>query len=176
MKKTKRSDLLRLREIAGKLVEVMDDEDYDFLTLDQKLLCVMRPEKYPIYRRKITKRGTRVHGMWWMDESQWMRFAWQGHNAKIIKTDLDPDRVLCTRTFEDSWCYIRDMGTHYDLEAMSKIHKWDPVKKKALGFAYEWLTVSVTTEEYNKLLEGGHLGPLDCGCKHHKDDDERLEN
>lgn len=165
-KKTKRSDLLRLRDIAGKLVEVLDEEDYDFLSLEQKLTCIFAPEKHPIFRRRITKR-TPVHGMWWMTESQWLRFLWSGHQATIIKTDLDPDRVLCTRAFDQKgFAYIRDMGTYYDIEAMSKVTKYDPHKKKDLGSAYEWLTVSVSTEEYQKLVEDGYFGPIEDCCKH----------
>ena len=177
MKKgSKRSDLLRLRSISQKLVEHLDDEELDELSLEQKLICVFQAEKHPIYRRKILQ-TTKVYGMWWMSESQWLKFLWQGHQAHIIKTDLDPDKVLCTRSFDcKGYAYIRDMGTHLDIEGMSKVSKWDSVKKRHIGSAYEWLTVSVSREEYQNLVDNHFLGAVDCGCKHHKEDDDRFQN
>ena len=43
----------------------------------------------------------------------------------------------------------------------------DPVKKREIGSAYEWLTCSITREEYEKL--GTYLSDRDDGCRHKED-------
>lgn len=164
MRHSKKRDLLRIREIFTILVKPWDDSDVEQLTNETKLWYALQPEEYPIYRRKIM-RPMRVHGLWWMNESQWVRFLWQGHNAKILKSGQDPDRVLAIRAFEPGgWCYIRECGDQVDIEAMSRTTGWDPVKKKKKGTMREWLTVSCTKEEYKKL--DSFLGPINDGCKH----------
>lgn len=103
-----------------------------------------------------------------MDESQWTRFLWQGHNATVVKSGQDPDRVLTTRHFEPrGYCYIRVMDGRVDIEAMSRTTKWIPGKKnKNKKTVREWLTVSITVEEYNFLVDN-YLGPIDNDiCRH----------
>jgi hypothetical protein len=104
-----------------------------------------------------------------MDEDQWTRFLWQGHNGHIVKSGQDPDRVLTTRSFEAGGsAYVRIMGDRVDIEAMSRTTKWIPGgrKLKKRRTVYEWLTVSITLEEYENLVDK-HLGPVQdvCHCK-----------
>ncbi len=135
------------------------------LTIETKLWYAMNPREFPIYRRKILK-AMPTYGLWWMDEGQWVKFLWQGHSAQVVKSGQDLDKVLATRTFEPGgWCYIRECGPdQYDIEAMSRTTGWCPKKKKSLGTMREWLTVSLTKLQYNKL--DSYLGPVHDGCKH----------
>jgi len=134
------------------------------MTTETKLWFAMSPNDFPIYRRKVLK-VMPVHGLWWMDENQWVKFLWQGHSAQVVKSGQDLDKVLATRSFEPGgWCYIRENDNHIDIEAMSRTTGWDQVKKKKLGTRREWLTVSLTKEQYKKL--DTYLGPIHDGCKH----------
>jgi len=146
------------------LTQQFDDPEMDYLTTEGKLWYALAPGEYPIFRRKII-RTMHVQGMWWMDESQWVRFLWQGHKAQVTRNGQDSDRVLAIRAFEpNGWCYIRENPTHIDLEAMSRTTGWDMEKQKKVGTVREWLTVSITFEEYKKL--DSFLGPINDGCKH----------
>lgn len=163
MSKGSRLDKLRLREIFTRLIEPWDDCG-DELSAETKLWYALRPEDYPIYKRRILK-VLPVNGLWWMNESQWLRFMWQGHNAVVLKSGQDPDRVLATRSFRgDSWLYIRHVDDHVDLEGRSQVLKWDPIKKKSRGSCEEWLTVSITLEAYKNL--DTFLGPVTESCNH----------
>lgn len=99
-----------------------------------------------------------------MDESQWVRFLWQGHHGQVIKSGQDPDRVLATRSFQPGWCYVRECPNHIDLEAMSINTCWNQETGKRTGVVWEWMTCSITMAEYKKL--DSILGPRDDGCKH----------
>lgn len=159
-----RADTVRLYEILKLMTLPFSSEDMDFLSMDQKLEFVVRPEENPIYRRKIIDRLP-IIGMWWMDEEQWTRFLWAGYDGHVIKSDQDPDRVLATRSFEPKgFCYVRERGDWIDLEGMVKGGGWDKEKKKAVGTIYEWLTVTISRYDYELLA--GKLGPIDQGCKH----------
>lgn len=167
-----RKDQQRLREIAQRLTQPFEDED---LELEDKLWYAFAPLDYPIYRRKILKRMP-VQGLWWMNETQWVKFMWQGHNdAQIIKSGEDDDKVLATRSFEPGgWCYIRyTYDNRIDLEAMSRTTGWDSVKKKKVGTIREWMAVSVTKENYKTL--DNFMGPPDDICKHNKKIDSLFE-
>lgn len=129
---------------------------------------VLNIRTFPIYRQKILALPMPVYGLWWMDEDQWVRFLWQGHNGHIVKSGQDPDRVLTTRHFEPrGFCYVRLMGDRVDIEAMSRTTKWIPGKKnKKKRTVREWLTVSITLQEYENLVDT-YLGPVqDVCCKH----------
>lgn len=158
-KHSNRSDLLRLREILQILIRPF--QDMTFLTTEDKLVYAIRPSDYPIYRRKILQ-TIKIRGLWWMGESQWVRYLWHGHgDVHVIKSGQDPDRVLATRSFNfyaGANCYVREMPDRVDLEAMSSTKKWDKIKKKDKGTVREWMTVTITKEEYQKLLDS-HLGP-----------------
>jgi hypothetical protein len=164
-RESKRKDLLRLRAIFITLMEPFSDPEMDFMTVEQKLMSSMQPEKYPIYRRKILRNMT-VSGLWWMEEEQWVRFLWNGHKATVIKSDQDPDRVYASHTFNNfGFCYVREHPDRIDLEAVIRTTKWDPVKKKKLpGSACDWMTVTITKEEYERLTP--YLGPRDEACRH----------
>lgn len=159
-----RYDKLRLRQIYTILISPFDDQDEERLTAEQKLHFAFRPDDFPIYRRKVLK-PMPVDGLWWMNESQWLRFMWQGHNATILKSGQDPDRVLATRSFgTKSWIYVREGQDQIDLEGLSQVTMWDPVRKKRKGVTREWLTVSITKEKYNSL--DGYMGPVEDSCNH----------
>jgi hypothetical protein len=95
---------------------------------------------------------------------------WQGHKGTVLKTGEDPDRLLTWRTFSEGLCWIRKNDDHYDLEARAKTIRWDNVKHREKGSAWEWLTVSITPEEYERLDK--FLGVSHDGCRHRE---ERLK-
>lgn len=165
-----RADDIRLKEIMDALVRAFNDPDLAWMSLDMKLLGTFQPERIPIFRRKIIK-SMPVTGMWWMSETQWTRFLWHGHKGNVIKTDQDPDRVYARKTFDKGWCYVRDMGEYLDIEAVSRTTKWDPTatpqqrKRRKKRYSVEWMTVSVTREEYARLEQ--YLGPANDVCHRH---------
>lgn len=163
-RQSKRGDLARLRDLLTTVISPFNSPDMDFLAVEDKLMYAIRPNEYPIYRRKLLK-SVKVTGLWWMQESQWTRFMWKGQ-GKLIKSGQDPDRCYTTHSFNNlGYCYIRENDDHYDLEAMSRTAKWDVDKQKDLKTtACEWLTVSISKEEYTRLQE--FLGPVDECCKH----------
>lgn len=163
MKGSKRQDAARLSAIIRILAEPFDDPEMDYLTTDTKLHYAFNPDAYPIYRRKVTK-PLSVRGMWWMSDDQWVKFLWHGYEGVAFKGGQGFDKVLATRTFQAGWCYVRECENQIDLEALSAAPKWDPVKKKRIGTAWEWMTCSITMDEYKKL--DSQLGPRDDGCKH----------
>lgn len=168
MSRNSRSDKLRFKEITEILTKPF--ADYDFLSTGDKVACVMQPDRYPIFKRKILK-PIEVKGLWWMDEEQWTRFlSAHHHNGTVIKSGQDPDRLLTARTFSEGTCWIREMDEHYDLEARAKTIRWDPVRQKEIGATWEWLTVSITPDEYKRLDK--FLGPKEDGCRHKE---ERLK-
>lgn len=176
-----RNDDIRLKDILDSLLRAFEDPDLAWMTADMKLLGTFQPEKYPIVRRKIVKKYMPVTGMWWMSESQWVRFLWHGHKGKVIKTDQDPDRVYARKVFDKGWCYVRDMGSYYDIEAVSRSTKWDPNatkeqrRRRKKRYSVEWMTVSITKEEYAKLNE--YLGPpTEVCCKHNQGWDDEHEH
>ncbi len=129
---------------------------------------VLNENNVPIYRQRIMKTMP-VYGMWWMDESQWVRFLWRGHSGYVVKSGQDPDRVLTTRKFEVGSCYVRVFDDHVDIEALSRTTKWNPNggrKVKKNRTVREWLTVSVSLDEYENLVDN-YLGPVQdvCHCK-----------
>ena len=160
---SKKKDTARLREIVETLTEPF--KGLDHLNTEDKFYMAMNPEGRPIYRRKIITR-LKVYGLWWLHESQWTRFLSPIHtDATVVKSGEDPDRVLASRTLDaGGWCYIREIGDRVDIEAIGKTKKWDPVKKKSFGTAYEWLTVSITREAFEEL--DSSFGPVHSGCKH----------
>ncbi len=167
MFRNSRKDKLRFQQITEILTQPF--EDLEFLAVSDKVAMMMQPEKYPIYRRRINRKIT-VYGLWWMNESQWTRYLSAHHNNGIVlKTGQDPDRLLTSRTFKaDTMCWIRDMGDHVDLEGIALVGMWDPIKKRTIGAKREWLTVSITREEYKRLDE--YLGPREDGCRHNEED------
>lgn len=157
-------DLVRLRAILQLMIQPFVHLDRDDLTNEDKLWYAMNPKAYPIYRRKLLGR-TKVSGLWWVNESQWTRYSWKGHKNAIIRSTTEPDRVMANRTFlGGGFCYIRENKGMIDIEALSDTPKWDPIKKKCYGHAYEWLTVTISPEEYKRL--DTLLGPRDDGCSH----------
>lgn len=156
MKPKALSDAQRIREIIRILIEPY--QDLEHMTIEHKVWSTMQPEKYPIFTRKILE-PMKVFGMWWMDEEQYCQYLWNGHKGIVVKSDQDPDRVLATRSFmPKGYCYIRQHpdGT-YDLEALSMTRH----KGKS---AFDYMTVSVTSEEYESLDK--FLGPIQDRCKH----------
>lgn len=128
---------------------------------------VLNESTAPIYRQKILSTMP-VHGLWWMDAEQWVRYAWRGHNGVIVKSGQDPDRVLTTRQFEPGGsAYVRIYDDRVDIEALTRTTKWIPGKKlKKKRTVREWVTVSITHEEYENLVDN-YLGPVqDVCCKH----------
>lgn len=163
-KASKRGDMLRLREIMNLLIEPFNSEDMEWLTDEQKLEKAFSIKTAPIYRRKILQ-SLPINGLWWMDEDQYTRWLWKGEDATVIKTDQDPDRVLTTRTFhKGSWAYIRQSGDRYDIESRTRSTIWDSKKRKSKGAYWEWMTVTVSKEQF-KLLEP-FFGPAEDGCRH----------
>lgn len=162
---TKRKDMLRLRSLMLTITEPFQEMEH--MGVEDKLVAAFRPKENPIYRRKIL-RTMQVNGAWWMDDEQWVRFLWAGHKASVIKNSEDENRVITTRSFEpNGFCYIRSNEKGgYDLEALSRTTAWDKEKKKRIGTVREWMTVSITEEEYKKLQP--YLGEVDAGCKHHR--------
>lgn len=120
----------------------------------------------PIYRQRILKTMP-VYGLWWMDGNQWVRFAWRGH-GHVLKSGEDPDRVLTTRYFEVGSCYVRIQEDRVDIEALTRTTKWIPggrkLKKKRT--VREWVTVTVSLEEYENLVDK-YLGPVQDVCHRH---------
>lgn len=163
MRGTKRQDAARLYAILQILAAPFEESELEDLTTDAKLFYAFNPDAVPIYRRKILK-ALPVRGLWWLDQDQWTRFDWHGHNSQIIRSGQDQDKVLTTLSFQPGWMYIREQKDHIDIEATSVTSKWDPEKKKRIGAVREWLTCSITTIEYKKL--DTQLGPVENGCKH----------
>lgn len=167
MSRVSRSDKIRFNEITEILTGPF--KDYEFLSVSDKVACMMQPDKFPIYKRKLIQ-TIDVYGMWWMDADQWARFLSAHYgNAHVIKSGQDPDRVLATKKFNKpgSTMWIRETDTHIDIEGLSKVYAWDPVKKKDLGAVWEWLTVSITKDEYKRLDK--FFGPREDGCRHDED-------
>lgn len=159
---SKRKDLLRLREVMSILIEPFYEMEH--MTDDMKLEAAFRASDFPIYKRKILSTMP-VEGLWWLEQSQWLRFAWAGRKSTIIKTDQDSDRVFTTMSYNNKgFCYIRELQDRVDLEGMVRTTKWDKEKKKRKGFACEWITVSVSKEEYQRLEK--YLGPKEETCRH----------
>lgn len=155
----KRLDMLRLQEIYTRLVEPWNDTDD--LTGETKLWYALRPDAYPIYRRRVNA-NMQVHGLWWMNESQWIKHLKHDDTATVLKDGQDPERVLATRIFRSgTFCYIREVDDQIDIEGISRVGMTVGGKKLRNN---EWLTVSITIEAYKSL--DSFLGPVDDGCKH----------
>jgi hypothetical protein len=140
------------------------DEDY------ADLREVLSTTKFPIFRRKIIKTMP-VHGLWWMEENQWIRFLWCGHLGTVLKSGEDPDRVLSTRMFEIGSCYVRMLDDRVDLEGLSRTTKlsrsngrWKTDSFRGKKTLREWLTVSVTLDEFDRIQE--FMGPELQVCNH----------
>lgn len=163
-----RADRKRLYELFTLLTGPFEGEELDYLTPESKLWYVIRPDIAPIWRRKIL-RPIRVQGLWWMEEGQWTRFLWQGHHAQVIRCGQDQDKVLAVRLFQPGMAYFRQYTEEpfIDMEAMVRTTRWDPKKGKKLGTTREWLTVTLTQENYKRLDE--YLSPVDDQCCNHKE-------
>lgn len=164
---TKKQDAIRLRTIMQLLVEPFDELDEPGVEPPDdhtKLYYALHPDPFPIYRRKILK-SVMVTGLWWMHETQWLNWLWQGHSGHITKHGSELDRVLAHRSLlGNGWAYIREGGDRIDIEAQTMTSKWDAEKKKRMGAVREWVTVSVTPTEFKKIDIA--FGPRDDGCNH----------
>lgn len=160
-RRNSKSDLARLKEIMNIMTKPY--AEFDFMDEYDALEAMINPDKYPIYKRKVI-RPIKIKGLWWMDEEQWTRFLWQGHHGTVIKDGSDPDRFLTTRTFSEGSLWIREMDDSVDIEGRCKTMRWDLEKKKSLGGAWEWLTVTISKEVY--LTLDNLLGDRHDGCNH----------
>lgn len=149
--------------------------DIDILNIDEdqpNYREVLSEGKYPISRRKIIKTMP-AYGLWWMEETQWIKFLWNGYIKSVLKSGEDPDRVLTTRMLEVGSVYVRvmdDLG-RVDIEGISRTTKlmrkscrWKTKSFKGKITVREWLTVSVTLDEYKKIEK--YLGPELPVCNH----------
>jgi hypothetical protein len=132
----------------------MDDVD-----AETKLHLVFDPAGHPIYKRRVL-RAIKIRGLWWLNESQWIKWLWHGHqDGAVVRGELEHDCVLTERSIKaDTFAFIREMGDRVDIEAISRVFV------KGRGGTCEWLTVTVTKAEYNSLDSA--FGPIDDGCKH----------
>lgn len=106
-----------------------------------------------------------------MEENQWIRFLWRGHLGTVLKSGEDPDRVLSTRMLEVGSCYVRMLDDRVDIEGLSRTTKlsrsngrWKTESFVGKRTVREWLTVSVTLDEFNHIQE--YMGPECDVCKH----------
>lgn len=161
---TKKQDAVRLRSILDILVAAFDMPELDHLHLEDKLCLAFSSPKYEVYRRKICRTVT-VRGLWWVDEDQLTRWAWQGHHAQLVRGDLGLDKVVASRSLSsnNTYCYIREDMDHVDLEVML-ITTTRSANKRKRKVVREWLTCTITKDEYKRLDE--FLGPREDICNH----------
>lgn len=154
-----RNDIVRLKEIAEIIKSPL--AQFDHIQETDKIEMVMQYERYPIFQRKILQ-PIKVRGLWWLDEEQWAQYMWNGHgNPHVVKDEYETDRVLIERTFSEGVLWIRKMDDRYDLEGRTK-------KGWGATSTWEWVTVSVTPYEYERLDK--FLGPSHDGCKHEEEE------
>jgi hypothetical protein len=159
MARGSRSDDYRLKSILNVLLSPFSDGHMEDVDVETKLYHVFDPGEHPIYKRRVL-RALKIRGLWWLNESQWIKWLWHGHQENsVVKGELDHEMVMTERTVKaGTFAFVRERGDRIDIEAISRVFV------KGRGGTCEWLTVTITRAEYKTLDTA--FGPVDDGCKH----------